>query len=81
MSAQNDDADNDQVERRNSRFLQSPHCVTYRLQHVRSSGAGTIVCKSRATRRALITCNMLYATWYEGTVQILSLTEFKSHLF
>ena len=39
-------------------FLQSPHCAANRLQHVRSSGPGAIVCKSRATHRALITCNM-----------------------
>ena len=28
------------------------------LQHVRSSGQGAIMCKSRATHRALIMCNM-----------------------
>ena len=39
-------------------FLQSPHCAMNRLQHVCSSGPGAIVCKSRATHRALITCNM-----------------------
>ena len=38
-------------------------------------------CKSRATHRAVITCNMLCARWYEGTAQLLSLTELKSHLF
>ena len=27
------------------------------LQHVRSSGLGTTVCKSRATHRTLVTCN------------------------
>ena len=37
-------------------FLQSPHSATNCLQHVRSSGPGAIVCKSRATHRALITC-------------------------
>ena len=26
-------------------------------------------------------CNMSCATWYEGTAQLLSLTELKSHLF
>ena len=41
--------------------------------------------------RVQITCNttsadhvqhvVLHATWYEGTVQLLSLTELKSHLF
>ena len=37
-------------------FLQSPHSAASCLQHVRSSGPGAIVCKSRATYRALITC-------------------------
>ena len=27
----------------------SPHCAANRLQHVRSSGPGAIVCKSRAS--------------------------------
>ena len=61
------------TERRNSRFLQSPHCPANRLQHVRSSGQCASVCKSRATHQALIACNMC-ATWYEGTAQLLSLT-------
>ena len=37
-------------------FLQSPHSAANCLQHVRSSGPGAIVCKSRATHRALSTC-------------------------
>ena len=37
-------------------FGQSPHSAANCLQHVRSSGPGVIVCKSRATQRALITC-------------------------
>ena len=37
-------------------FLQSPQSVASCLQHVRSSGPGAIVCKSRATHRAHITC-------------------------
>ena len=39
--------------------LQSPHCAMNCLQHVRSSGPGAIVCKSRAAHRAVIMCNML----------------------
>ena len=35
-----------------------PHCVANHLQHVRSSGPGAVVCKSLATHRALITCNV-----------------------
>ena len=37
-------------------FLQSPRSAANCLQHARSSGPGAIVCKSRATHRALITC-------------------------
>ena len=37
-------------------FLQSPHSAVNCLQHIRSSGPGATVCKSRATLRALITC-------------------------
>ena len=37
-------------------FLQSPHSTANCLQHIRSSGSGPIVCKSRATHRALIMC-------------------------
>ena len=37
-------------------FIQSPDSAENCLQHVRSSGPGTIVCKPRATHRALITC-------------------------
>ena len=63
-------------------FWQSPLCATNRLQHVHSSGPGR--------NRLQITCNTLSAyhvqhvsraTWYEGTAQLLRLTESKSHLF
>ena len=76
---------NNRIQWRISRsfFSQSPHCAANRLQHVLSSGPGAIVCK--------FTCNtssayhvqhvVLRATWYEGTAQLLSLLEFKSHLF
>ena len=69
------------MKRRYSRVLQSPHRVANCLQHTRSSGPGIIVYKSRATHRALITCSRSCATWYEGTAQLFSLTEFQSHLF
>ena len=48
--------------------LQS-RCAANCLQHSNSQGA--IVCKLRAVHRALITCNMSCATWYEGTAQLL----------
>ena len=37
--------------------------------------------QSCATHWVLIMCNMLCAMWYEGTAQLLSLTELKSHFF
>ena len=37
-------------------FLQSPHRAANCLQHVCSSGPSAIVCKSRATHRALVMC-------------------------
>ena len=69
------------IERRGSRFLPSTHCSTKRHQHVRLSGQGAKACKSRATHRALIVCNVSCATRYEWTAQLLSLAEFRSHLF
>ena len=61
-------------------LLTGPRTVC--LQHVRSSGPGAIVCKyvqhiQRLSRASV----MLRATWYEGTAQLLSLTELKLHLF
>ena len=38
-----------------------------------------VVCTPRATHRSFITCYMSCATWYDGTAQLLSLTELKSH--
>ena len=48
---------NSGIERCKSIFLESPYCTANCLQRVRSSGPGTIMCESRATRRAFITCN------------------------
>ena len=77
----NNNNNNNCIERCNSKFLPSPHCDVNCLQHVCSSDPGAIVCKSRAIHWAFIVCNMLYATWYKGTAQLLSLTEFKSPFF
>ena len=52
--------DNDCIEKRSSRFLQSPHCARNCLQHVCTSCQGTIVCKSRATDQAQhVVCHMV----------------------
>ena len=80
----NDDDDNNnnnnnknnsnRIERCNSRFLQSSRTDSNLPEHVRSSGQGAIVCKSRESHRALISCKMSCATWYEGAAQLLALT-------
>ena len=44
----------------------SPYCGENCLQHVPSSDQDTFVCKSRATRRAFITCNLLCACGTKG---------------
>ena len=63
-------------------FLEFSHSAGNCLQHTRSSGPGAIVANhvqhiERLSRASV----MLRATWYEGTAQLLSLTELKSHLF
>ena len=68
---------NNRIQRRNSRVF-----TFSSLRRERSSCPGAIVCKSRATHRALITCkHVLRATYCEGTAQLLNLTALKSHLF
>ena len=76
-NANNDDYT--RVERRNSSFFFIFTISSLRRElpppppshHVLSSGHGAIVCKSRATHGALITCNMC-STLYEEPVQYLS---------
>ena len=63
-------------------FWQYPHSTVNCLQHVRSSGpaqsCANHVQHIEPLSRASV---MLRATWFEGTAQLLSLTELKSHLF
>ena len=58
----------------NRYFLQSPHYAVDCPQHVRSSGPGAIVCKSCATQRALITCNMQCAIWQSWNRMYINLS-------
>ena len=51
-------------------------CSTWSACHVQH-----VVYKSHAAHGALVMYSMLCATWYEGTAQLLSLIELKSHLF
>ena len=68
---------NNCTERRNSRLL-----TISSLRHKLSSSPGAIVYKSRTARERLswatcrVTCHV-----YKGTAQLLSLTQFKLHLF
>ena len=67
--------DNNRIQRRSSRFfLQSPRCAANCLHHVHSSGPGTIVCKSRATHRALITCNLSCYVPHDTKGQLMTTT-------
>ena len=62
--------------------LQSPHNATNCLQHVRSSGPGATVCKSRATHRSLITCKChvtLFSLNYNKGETVKYLSFFYSH--
>ena len=81
----NDDDDYDDDDDDNNNFHHHHH-----HHHNRTVGAiqkfynvltaPRTVSLSRATHREIATCNM-YATWHGGTAQLLSLTEFKFHLF
>ena len=74
---------NNRFQRRNSRFF------TISSLHHEPSPTRTL--KLPGLNRVQITCNtfsayyvqhvVIRATWYEGTAQLLSLTELKSHLF
>ena len=63
-------------------FLQSPHsaanCPTCTLKWPGSQPCANHVQHIERLSRASV---MLRATWYEGTAQLLSLTELNSHLF
>ena len=78
----NNNNNNNHIQRRNSRFF------TISSQHRELSPTRTL--KWPRCNRVQITCNtssahhmqhVLHATWYQGTAQLLSLTELKSHLF
>ena len=61
---------------------------THHVQHIRHSPRAThqtlTTCNTSdtpcATHQTLTVSDMPYATWYEGTAQLLSLTVYKSHL-
>ena len=71
---------NNRIQRRNSRFWQSPHCAANRLQHYAQAARVQSYANhvQHIERLSHATC---CATWCEGIAQLLSLTELKSHLF
>ena len=70
----NDSNNSDCTESCNSRFFYN----LIALRTVSNPYAQVAKVQSGATHWALITC---HATWYEGTAQLLSLTQLKVHLF
>ena len=80
-SIHNDNKDN-HIQRCNLRF--------FTISSLRCEPSPTRTLKWPGQNRVQITCStssayhvqhvMLHSTWYEGTAQLLSLTEFKSHL-
>ena len=76
----NNNNNNNGIETCNSRFF-TISSLSRELSLTHSGGQGAIVCKSSAAHQALNTCNLSCATWYEGTAELLSLADSKSHLF
>ena len=75
----NNNNDNNRIQRHSSRFfIQSPHCATNRLQWPERNPVQNTCNTSRAYHVQHV---VLFAPWYEGTAQLLSLTELKLHLF
>ena len=80
------DNDNNRIERRNSIFF-----LFFTISSLRREPSPRRTLRWSGRNRVQITCNtssvyhvqhvVLRATWYEGTAQLLSLTELKSHLF
>ena len=84
ISINNKKNNNNRIQRRNSRF--------FTISSQRRELSPTRTLKWPGRNRVQTTCTtssarfsrasvMLRATWYEGTAQLLSLTELKSHLF
>ena len=84
-SEDNNNNNNNRIQRRYSRFF------TISSQRRELSPTRTLKWPRRNRAQIIIMCNtssafhvqhvVLRATWYEGTAQLLSLTELKSHLF
>ena len=70
----NDDDNNNN----NNNFLTAPRTVSNTHAQVAGRNRVQITCKTSSAYH--VQHVVLRATWYEGTAQLLSLTEFKSHL-
>ena len=84
MTTHNNDINNNNcIQRRNSRFfhnrLVAPRTVSNTYAQVARRIRVQITCNSSSAYHVQHT--VLYATWYEGTAQLLNMTVLKSHLF
>ena len=79
----NNNNNNNRIQRRNSRFLTiSSLCHDLSPTHTLKWLGRNRVLTTRNTSSAYHVQHVnLLAMWYEGTAQLLSFTEFKSHLF
>ena len=75
----NNNNNNNRIQRRYSRFftISSQRCE---LSQTYAQVAWVQSCANHVQHIERLSCVMLRATWYEGTAQLLSLTELKSHL-
>ena len=73
----NNNNNDSRVERCNSRFVTFILTTPYSVSNTYAPVTRTQSC---ASHMQLIKC-LSHATWYEGTTQLLSLSELKSHLF
>ena len=60
-------------------FLQSPHCAAVSNTYAQVARAQS--CANHGNTSSALHVQPAVYHWYEGTAQLLSLTELKSHLF
>ena len=78
-----DDNNNNRIQRRYSRFFYNLHTAPRTVSNTYAQVARAQSCANHVQHieRLSRASVMLRATWCEGTAQLLSLTELKSHLF
>ena len=82
-SLNNNNNNNNRIERRYLRFFYNLLTVPWAVSNTYAQVARAQLCANHVQHIERISraSVMLRATWYEGTAQLLSLTELKSHLF